>query len=65
MKKAGDIREIKVGDGEIYYQFYGLGLDKAQEIIKISVKKGHMPEPIRTAHIIAAGIVLGESKGRA
>ncbi|MCK4670390.1 MAG: DUF99 family protein [Nanoarchaeota archaeon] len=63
--KAGKIREVKVGDGKIYFQCKGIVVSKAKEIIQTAVSRGHMPEPIRTAHLIAAGIVEGESKGRA
>lgn len=65
IEKAGKIREAKVGDGKIYFQCKGITVAKAKEIIQTAVARGHMPEPIRTAHIIAAGIVEGESKGRA
>ena len=65
IKSAGKIRSIKVSDGEIYFQCAGIQVPKARQIIKISVTKGHMPEPIRTAHLIASGIVSGESRGRA
>jgi uncharacterized protein len=65
MKKAGQIFECSLTKGKIYYQCYGVSEKKAQEIIKISIKSGNMPEPIRTAHIIASGIIEGESRGRA
>ena len=65
MRRAGKIRDIEVGDGKIYFQVAGISVPKAKEIIQVSVTNGHMPEPIRTAHIIAAGIVTGESRGRA
>jgi hypothetical protein len=65
IKKAGKIQECKVGDGAIYFQNKGITPKKVREIIEISVSTGHMPEPIRTAHLIASGVVEGESKGRA
>ena len=65
IRKAGKVRTVKVGDGNIFFQVAGVSVIKAKEIIAVSVTNGHMPEPIRTAHIIAAGIVTGESKGRA
>lgn len=61
IKKAGDV--IKVG--KIYIQLAGLSLDEAKEILKISCTHSHIPEPLRVAHLIAAGIAMGESKGRA
>ena len=65
MKKAGKIHEFKMLSGAIYFQCYGVSPEKSKEIIKVSISRGHMPEPIRTAHIIASGIVDGESRGRA
>ncbi|MBW2986946.1 DUF99 family protein [Candidatus Woesearchaeota archaeon] len=65
IKQAGKIREIEVGKGRIHFQCKAIPVKKAKEIIKVSVTRGHMPEPIRTAHLIASGITEGESKGRA
>ncbi len=65
MKKAGKINEFRMASGAIYFQCYGVSPEKSKEIIKVSINKGHMPEPIRTAHILASGIVDGESRGRA
>lgn len=65
MRNAGRIYSCKVGDGEIYFQCRGVSPNKSKEIIRISVTSGHMPEPIRTAHLIASGVVDGESRGRA
>jgi endonuclease V-like protein UPF0215 family len=49
----------------IYIQINGIELDDALEIVKLSTTRSAIPEPIRVAHIIAAGIVTGESKGSA
>jgi hypothetical protein len=40
-------------------------LAEAEEIIKRSMVRGAVPEPLRLAHIIASGLARGESKGRA
>jgi endonuclease V-like protein UPF0215 family len=61
MEKAGRVHMI----GDIYCQLVGLDLKKAREILKITCTRSHIPEPIRVAHIIASGIVEGESRGRA
>ncbi|MBI2130078.1 DUF99 family protein [Candidatus Woesearchaeota archaeon] len=61
IKKAGDVVKI----GKIYVQLAGLNLDKARQILKISCTHSFIPEPLRVAHLIAAGIAMGESKGRA
>ena len=73
LKKLGKKSSIKLMEnaGRIYklddilIQFKGTTLQKAKEIIKMSLTRGHIPEPIRVAHLIAGGISLGESRGRA
>ena len=65
IKKAGKIMECVVGDAKIYFQCKGIEPLKAMDIIKTSITYGNMPEPIRAAHIIASGIIEGESRGRA
>jgi endonuclease V-like protein UPF0215 family len=61
IEKAGEVHKV----GKIYIQINGISLDDAKKILKISCTRSLLPEPIRAAHIIAAGIVLGESKGQA
>lgn len=50
--------------GKVYIQHIGLSFEKAEEILKLTCTRSYLPEPIRIAHIIAAGVVKGESKGR-
>jgi endonuclease V-like protein UPF0215 family len=38
---------------------------EAEEIIRKSMVRGAVPEPLRVAHIIASGLAKGESKGKA
>jgi len=49
----------------IYFQKAGITEEKAKEFLKISIKASDIPEAVRIAHIIGAGIVKGESSGRA
>ncbi|MEM1535384.1 MAG: DUF99 family protein [Candidatus Pacearchaeota archaeon] len=64
IEEAGKPNEIKINGKSIYFQCYGLDKEKASELIKSSIRFGNIPEPLRVAHIIATGIVLGENKGR-
>lgn len=43
----------------------GMSEDEAKSLIKKFTVRGKMPEPIRMAHIIASGILYGESRGKA
>ena len=52
------------GKGKVFFQAFGLGNDDAHEIIDITSTRSLIPEPIRVAHIIASGVVKGESYGR-
>lgn len=61
IKSAPPIIKIE----NVYCQWLGMDQEKVIQIIKISTTCGQLPEPLRIAHIIASGIVFGESKGGA
>lgn len=61
LKKAGKVYQL----GEIFIQAIGLTLKQAEEIINITCTHSLIPEPLRVAHLIASGVVDGESRGRA
>ena len=61
LDKAGEIYSV----GKIYIQIAGLTLSDAKQILKITCTRSLIPEPIRTAHLMAAGISKGESSGHA
>lgn len=49
----------------LYIKCAGISLNQAKEIINMSTIRGSIPEPIRVAHVIASGIIKGESYGKA
>ncbi|RLE43274.1 hypothetical protein DRJ16_03955 [Candidatus Woesearchaeota archaeon] len=61
IEKAGEPERF----GRLYVQSKGLKKEQINEILKLCCKRSIIPEPIRVAHIIASGIVLGESRGGA
>ncbi len=63
--KRGKLYEIKTKHNPIYVKFVGIDISEAKEIIKLSTIRGVVPEPIRVAHLIASGIIRGESYGKA
>ena len=65
MKKAGEIFRVKIKNKNLYFQIAGIQEKEAKEIIKIATTHAIIPEPLRISHLIASGIVLGESRGRA
>ncbi|MBD3262354.1 MAG: DUF99 family protein [Candidatus Altiarchaeales archaeon] len=50
---------------KIYVQSAGMEEDQVREVVRLSATRSLLPEPIRCAHLIARGIVLGESRGKA
>jgi hypothetical protein len=61
----GELYEVKTSHNPIYVKCAGITIDQAKEIIKLSTIRGAVPEPIRVAHLIASGIIRGESYGKA
>ena len=63
--KAGKAVEIPMDRGEpIFIQYRGVDEESAVSIVRSSATHSRIPEPIRVAHLIATGIVLGESSRR-
>ena len=66
IEKVGSVKTVQTKPGKkIFIQFAGIKEEDAREIVKLSSTRSLIPEPIRVAHLIAQGIVLGESKGKA
>jgi uncharacterized protein len=61
---AGKVYEIQ-NEENIYIQIQGINLKDAEEIVRLSATRSAIPEPVRVAHIIAAGVTTGESRGSA
>ena len=61
IRKAGKVRRA----GKVHMQVAGISVQDAQDIMALSATHSNIPEPLRVAHLISAGIVMGESKGRA
>ena len=49
----------------VYVQRVGLSLAQAQRVVERLALHGHMPEPLRVAHLVAGGLGAGQSRGRA
>ena len=60
----GTLRQVE-GKYPLYVQYEGITFPTVREIIRLCTIRGAIPEPIRIAHLIATGITLGESHGRA
>ena len=51
-------------DTGIFASFCGISDKEAKKLIRSTLQKSTMPEPLRVAHLIGAALVNGESKGR-
>jgi endonuclease V-like protein UPF0215 family len=50
--------------GGVLVQRVGLSLEAAREVVTRTTLYGRMPEPLRTAHLIAGAVVRGHSRGQ-
>ncbi len=64
ISRAGKIYKI-AQENPVYIQLCGIDKESAVEIVRMASTHGNIPEPLRVAHLIATGIVLGESTGKA
>lgn len=49
--------------GKVFVQRVGLSVDQATDVVARFAVHSHIPEPIRTAHLIAGALVDGQSRG--
>ena len=67
IKKAGKIEKLVTEKNRtpIYIQKAGIGVKSVEKIVRLTSIRSNIPEPLRVAHLIATGIILGESRGKA
>ncbi len=59
------IEALRTKHGTLWVAYVGAPRDEVEQAISLTTVRGVLPEPIRVAHLIAAGIMRGESRGRA
>ena len=59
------IESIHTEHGTLWVTHVGSERDQVQAALSLTTIRGVLPEPLRVAHLIAAGIIRGESRGRA
>jgi endonuclease V-like protein UPF0215 family len=64
IQRAGKIYKI-TQENPVFIQFTGIDKESAVEIVRLTSIHSNIPEPLRVAHLIATGVVLGESSGKA
>ncbi len=60
-----DVEAIRTTHGTVWVTYAGTDRTMVQEALALTTLRGVLPEPLRVAHLIAAGIMRGESRGRA
>ncbi len=62
---AGPVYYTSTKTGRLALQCAGIKASDAGKIVAETCTRAAYPEPLRAAHLIASGIVLGESRGQA
>jgi hypothetical protein len=69
IRKAGRIHEVIIRhrgkEKKAYIQCSGIKKPEAEQFVRMSCTHSAIPEPLRAAHIIASGLIKGESRGKA
>jgi len=59
------IEAVATRHSPVYATYVGASRAEVVEALALTTVRGALPEPLRLAHLVAAGIVRGESRGRA
>ncbi len=60
-----DVESVRTRHGSLWVTYAGTTASEVREAVGLTTVRGVVPEPLRVAHLIAAGIMRGESRGRA
>src|SRR6266704_1397364 len=58
-----DVESIRTKHGSLWVTYAGATAPEVREAVALTTVRGVVPEPLRVAHLIAAGIMRGESRG--
>ena len=61
IQAAGKIHPV----ANLHCQLKGMEIDEARQLLELTCTRSHIPEPLRAAHLIAGGLVTGQSGRRA
>jgi uncharacterized protein len=61
VEQAGEMEPL----ANVWVQRVGIDRDETAALLRATTLHGHMPEPLRLAHLIAGGVTTGKSRGRA
>jgi hypothetical protein len=58
------LRPLDTGHNPLHASVLGMGWDDFARVARSTTVRGALPEPLRIAHLVAAAMVRGESRGR-
>lgn len=64
VERAGEFEKLDLGEDGIFFQYSGIDENKARKVLKTSISRSLIPEPVRISHLIASAIHTGESIAR-
>jgi endonuclease V-like protein UPF0215 family len=59
LERLGEMEQL----GAVFVQWVGISLDQAAAVLGQFAIHSHIPEPLRTAHLIAGALIYGQSRG--
>ncbi len=59
-----ELRQVGTEHKSLWASGLGLEWPEFEELVRLSIVRGAVPEPVRIAHLIASAMVKGESYGR-
>mgnify|MGYP001065743516 FL=1 len=58
------LRPLDTGHNPLHASVVGMDWDDLVQLVRSTTVRGALPEPVRVAHLVAAAMVKGESRGR-
>lgn len=59
------LHRVETAHNPVWVKVVGMGVEDARDLVRATTVRGALPEPLRLAHLIAAAVAGGESRGRA
>lgn len=63
--RKNKLERVGTKHSPIFVTAVGIEIGELKKVLALSTVRGVLPEPLRVAHLIATGITVGESYGRA
>lgn len=64
-RRVAQLAPVRLPGVPLWATVRGCTPREAARFVRAATVRGHLPEPLRLAHVIASGVVRGESRGKA